>query len=77
MSLVIDFKGRLSRLRNRAFFKQLTVEHGTITWPGGIDLDPDVLHWELTGRPIIGADAPWGASKIPMAARQSQIKKRA
>ncbi len=26
-------------------FKQVHVEHGTVVWPGGVDLCPDVLIW--------------------------------
>ena len=28
-----------------ARFRQVTVHAGTVAWPGGIDLDPDVLIW--------------------------------
>jgi hypothetical protein len=27
-------------------------EFGTVEWPGGVDLDPDVLCCRLTGMPI-------------------------
>jgi Protein of unknown function (DUF2442) len=34
-------------LRNDpALFQQVRVEHGTVVWPGGVDLCPDVLIWE-------------------------------
>jgi hypothetical protein len=38
--------GVLARLRDPELFSQVTVDPvaGTITWPNGIDLDPDVLH---------------------------------
>jgi len=26
-------------------FRQVRVEHGTLTWPGNVDLCPDVLIW--------------------------------
>lgn len=29
-------------------FRAMTVEEGTITWPNGADIDPDVLYHELT-----------------------------
>jgi hypothetical protein len=33
-------------LRDPAFFRQVRVDHdaGTVVWPNGADLDPDVLH---------------------------------
>ncbi len=34
-------------------------ECGTVRWPGDLDLDPDVLHYDLTGMPIPGADPEW------------------
>jgi Protein of unknown function (DUF2442) len=32
------------RFSDPAYFAQVRVVHGTIEWPGEIDLDPDVLH---------------------------------
>jgi Protein of unknown function (DUF2442) len=31
--------------KDSAVFRQVTVESGTVTWPNGADLDPDVLIW--------------------------------
>jgi hypothetical protein len=31
-----------------AFFRSLRVEEGTIAWPNGADIDPDVLYHGLT-----------------------------
>jgi hypothetical protein len=31
--------------RDPALFRQVRVEHGTVVWPGEIDLCPDVLIW--------------------------------
>jgi hypothetical protein len=28
-----------------SLFAQARVEHGTVVWPGDVDLDPDVLIW--------------------------------
>jgi hypothetical protein len=35
--------GLLAALRDPAFFAKVTVEAGTVAWPNGVDLDPDVL----------------------------------
>jgi hypothetical protein len=32
------------RLRDPAFFALARVAQGTVTWPGGIDFDPDTLY---------------------------------
>jgi Protein of unknown function (DUF2442) len=34
-------------LKDPAFFAQVTVDHGTVMWPNGLDLDPVVLHGDL------------------------------
>jgi Protein of unknown function (DUF2442) len=34
-------------LKDPAFFAQVTVEHGTVVWPNGVDLDPLVLHGDF------------------------------
>lgn len=44
-----DFKPFLvhsvfERLREPAFFALVRASHGTLSWPGGIDLDPDTLY---------------------------------
>jgi hypothetical protein len=31
--------------RDPRLFRQVRVEHGTVTWPGDVDLCPDVLIW--------------------------------
>lgn len=31
-------------LKDSDFFAQVTVHHGTVVWPNGLDLDPVVLH---------------------------------
>ena len=30
------------------FFRSMLVEEGTIAWPNGADIDPDVLYYGLT-----------------------------
>jgi len=34
------------RLREPAFFARAQADHGTVSWPGGIDLDPDSVYLE-------------------------------
>jgi hypothetical protein len=31
--------------KDPALFQQVRVEHGTVVWPGDVDLCPDVLIW--------------------------------
>ncbi len=62
----LDFAGRLrfegvfAPLRDPAVFAQVRIhpELGTVAWPTGADLDPDVLHAELSGTPIAVPRAP-------------------
>ena len=45
-------------LENVEFFRQVTVDHeaGTLVWPNGVDLCPDVLYAEATGKSIAEMD---------------------
>ena len=43
-------------LQNPELFNQITVEHGTIAWPNGADIDPDVLYYGLTPASVGEAD---------------------
>jgi hypothetical protein len=61
VQVVLDFEDRIvgrggvfGPLEDVAFFKQVRVdpEARTIVWPNDVDLDPDVLYSEATGRPI-------------------------
>jgi len=38
-----------------AYFEQVRAdsEPGTVTWPNGADLDPDVLYGRVTGIPVL------------------------
>jgi hypothetical protein len=35
-------------LENQALFRKITVAGGTLAWPNGADIDPDVLYYGLT-----------------------------
>jgi hypothetical protein len=51
---VIDFEGIFAPLKDENEFAKMTLnaELGTIVWPNGADLDPDVLYAAVTGKPI-------------------------
>ncbi len=55
---LIRFEGVFAPLRDPVEFAQLAVnrELGAICWPGGADLDPDVLYAEVTGQRIVTLD---------------------
>ena len=50
----LAFRGVFEPLRDPAYFARVRVdsELGTIAWPNGADLDPYVLHSQVTGIPI-------------------------
>jgi hypothetical protein len=50
----LSFQGVFAPLRDPSYFRQVRVdpELGTIVWPNGADLDPDVLYSQLSGIPI-------------------------
>jgi len=52
---LIEFTGVFAPLRDRDTFLQVRVnpDLGTICWPNGADLDPDVLYARVTGEPIV------------------------
>jgi hypothetical protein len=47
----LSFRGVFAPLRDQGYFARVRVEPGlgTIAWPNGADLDPDVLYAQLTG----------------------------
>ena len=54
LGTMIRFDGVFAPLKERAYFEQVRVnpELGTVCWPGGADLDPDVLYARITGKPL-------------------------
>lgn len=50
----VAFTGVFEPLRDPAYFAQVRVDPdlGTVCWPNGADLDPDVLYSVVTGEPI-------------------------
>jgi len=56
---LIGAGGVMEPLADPGFFRQVSVdqEAGTIRWPNGVDLCPDVLYSRATGIPIPFAEA--------------------
>ena len=50
----LRFRGVFEPLRDREYFARVRVDRelGTIVWPNGADLDPDVLYAQITGEEI-------------------------
>jgi hypothetical protein len=46
---LVTFRGVFAPLKDPAYFSQVKVdpEPGTVAWPNGADLDPDVLYGRL------------------------------
>jgi hypothetical protein len=55
----LSFRGVFEPMRDPDWFAQVRVdkELGTVVWPNGADLDPDVLYGRLTGTPILQEQA--------------------
>jgi len=51
---LIAFDGVFAPLRDERRFAEVRVnrELGTICWPNGADLDPDVLYAQVSGEPV-------------------------
>lgn len=39
--------GVFAPLKDPAYFRQVYVDHGTVAWPGEIDLAPDAMYQEI------------------------------
>ena len=51
----LRFRGVFEPLREPAYFAQVCVDRelGTVVWPNGADLDPDVLYARIAGTPAL------------------------
>ena len=49
-----QYTGVFSALLDDSYFHQVTLNHelGTVVWPNGADLCPDVLYSHVSGKPI-------------------------
>ena len=57
---LVSFSGVFAALSNPEEFASVQVhpELGTVYWPCGADLDPDVLYAHVTGQPIRNYQTP-------------------
>lgn len=55
---VVGRGGVFEALEDVDLFRQVRVEGGTLAWPNDVDLCPDVLYSEATGRSI-----PWASQE--------------
>jgi len=63
----VNHRGVFEPIRSDpAFFRAMTVENDTISWPNGADIDPDVLY---LGLPPHASEEQWRAA---VAARQPE-----
>jgi hypothetical protein len=55
VATLVKFTGVFNPLRDREYFLRVRVnpDLGTICWPNGADLDPDVLYADITGQPLM------------------------
>ena len=53
---MVRFDGVFAPLRDEAYFALARIDPdlGTVIWPSGADLCPDVLHAAVTGQPLPG-----------------------
>jgi len=45
-----ELSGVLAPLLDPEFFERVFVDHGTVAWPGGIDLAPDAMYQQVVKR---------------------------
>lgn len=61
VAALVTWAGVFAPLADQAFFDQVQVdtEVGTVVWPNGADLDPDVLYALASGEPLPDFTPAW------------------
>jgi hypothetical protein len=62
---LVAFRGVFAPLQDKATFDRVRVEPelGTVVWPDGADLDPDVLYALATGEALPDLTPEWASSE--------------
>ena len=65
IAVLVEFRGVFAPLRDKVVFDQVSVDAnlGTVVWPNGADIDPDVLYARVTGEPLPDFAPDWIASE--------------
>jgi len=45
-----QLSGVLAALKDRQFFERVFIDQGAVAWPGDIDLAPDAMYAEVSGK---------------------------
>lgn len=61
LTTLINFDGIFAPLRDPSLFNQAHVnpELGTVCWPNGADIDPDVLYAEISKQALPSFSCTW------------------
>lgn len=47
-----DFSGVFEPLADETYFAQATVKDGVVVWPNGVDIAPDAMYEEVSGKAV-------------------------
>lgn len=71
--IVKNYTGVFAPLLDQDYFQQVRLdpELGTIVWPNGADVCPDVLYSLASGKPIVATPCPVNAAAVAVQAPRS------
>ncbi|ALD90159.1 DUF2442 domain-containing protein [Cupriavidus gilardii] len=47
-----EFRGVFAPLADETYFAKALIVNGAVVWPNGVDIAPDAMYEEVTGRPL-------------------------